>query len=285
MAEDDTEFQGLLEEKQPAPYPNISAKLPGVELESEETGFEVITEEPEPNFRELAAAALENAGINQDSRLWAAREFPAFNVSARLALVEANDDKIVCKITFDLLDAGLTGGMVPQDAAAHEAVAVNNMGNATGDVFTNDGTDTRCYPSRICRNVVGHQPYDTYAPRTTFLQLGEVHARRSVLDTKQFWGTKREDKVHATMCTRMDPGIDNTVHAMEPALVTESEDEMKVWGYIMTQYNLKPGLQKIGARGATTAIAKLTQLHIMDMWTTMDPSKLAREDRVKALSL
>jgi hypothetical protein len=48
----------------------------------------------------------------------------------------------------------------------------------------------------------------------------------------------------------------------------------------MTQYNLKPGLQKFGERGATAAVDKLTQLHIMDMWTAMDPSKIKREDRV-----
>jgi hypothetical protein len=38
-------------------------------------------------------------------------------------------------------------------------------------------------------------------------------------------------------------------------------------------------------RGATAAIDKLTQQHIMDTWTPMDPSKLAREVRVKVLSL
>ena len=43
----------------------------------------------------------------------------------------------------------------------------------------------------------------------------------------------------------------------------------------MTQYNLKPGLRKFGARGARAAVDELTQLHIMDTWTTMDPSKIS----------
>ena len=42
----------------------------------------------------------------------------------------------------------------------------------------------------------------------------------------------------------------------------------------MTQYNLKPGLRKFGERGAKAAMAELTQLHIMDTWTAMDPSKI-----------
>ena len=53
----------------------------------------------------------------------------------------------------------------------------------------------------------------------------------------------------------------------------------------MTQYNLKPGLRKFGARGETAAISELTQLRVMDTWTVMDPTKLTREDRRKALSL
>jgi len=52
----------------------------------------------------------------------------------------------------------------------------------------------------------------------------------------------------------------------------------------MTQYNLKPGLRKFGAKGATAAVNELTQLHIMDTWTALDPSKLSREEKMKALS-
>jgi hypothetical protein len=52
----------------------------------------------------------------------------------------------------------------------------------------------------------------------------------------------------------------------------------------MTQYNLKPCLCKFGTRGATEAVNELTQLHIMGTWTAMNPSKISREERIKALS-
>jgi hypothetical protein len=42
----------------------------------------------------------------------------------------------------------------------------------------------------------------------------------------------------------------------------------------MTQYNLKPDLRKFGDKGTKAAMDKLTQLHIMDSWTAMDPSKI-----------
>jgi hypothetical protein len=43
----------------------------------------------------------------------------------------------------------------------------------------------RHYPSRACRSVIGNQPYDTYTPRTSFLQLGMVRAHRSVLEANR----------------------------------------------------------------------------------------------------
>ena len=56
------DFQGLL--KDPAPYPDLSSELPGVTLEDDDVDLQVVTDEPEPDFVELAAAALDNAGIN-----------------------------------------------------------------------------------------------------------------------------------------------------------------------------------------------------------------------------
>jgi len=90
--------------------------------------------------------------------------------------------------------------------------------------------------------------------------------------------------MHATTWTGTTTKQDDTEHIIDEQLVTESEDELKVWAYIMTQYNLKPGLRKFGARGTTAAMDELTQLHIMDTWTAMDPSKISREERMRALS-
>ncbi len=42
VPEDDMEFQGFLEEDEAAPYPNLSAEPPGVELEREEAKFTTI---------------------------------------------------------------------------------------------------------------------------------------------------------------------------------------------------------------------------------------------------
>jgi hypothetical protein len=94
----------------------------------------------------------------------------------------------------------------------------------------------------------------------------------------------REAQLHATTWSDTEPPTNDTEHAIDPELLTDSEGKIKVWGYLMTQYNLKPGLRKFGDKGAKAAMDKLTQLHIMDTWTAMDPSKITREDRMQALS-
>jgi hypothetical protein len=51
VPEDNDDFQGLLEDEvEAAPYPDISAELPGVELDEEEREFQTILDEPEPDF-------------------------------------------------------------------------------------------------------------------------------------------------------------------------------------------------------------------------------------------
>ncbi len=75
-----------------------------------------MTNEPVPAFAELAATALDNAGIDPNERLCLANDATANRQVAVLpAIVEANADKVVYKITFNLPDAGLGNNMVPPD--------------------------------------------------------------------------------------------------------------------------------------------------------------------------
>jgi hypothetical protein len=264
VPEDDPEFQGLLKEDKEAAYPDISAEPPGVELESEEADYAAVTDEPEPDFEQLATTTLDNAGINPQDCLCAAQAAAAAaSLRAEPALVEANEDKIVYEITFNLPDAGLTDGNVIQDDTPPPPAAgasILDMANKTVEILTNTDavTTNRRYLLQSCRSVVRHQPYDTYAPRTTFLQLGEVRAHRSVLDATQYIGMMREEWMHAMTWSDTPPPIDDTEHTVDLELVTDSENEMKVWGYLMTQYNLKPGLRKFGEKGAKAAVDKLT---------------------------
>jgi hypothetical protein len=66
--------------------------------------------------------------------------------------------------------------------------------------------------------------------------------------------------------------VDNATHVNNPELVSSLEEEMMVWGYMMTQYNLKAGLRKFGDKGKTAAVEERMQLHIMDKWKAMDPA-------------
>jgi hypothetical protein len=149
-------------------------------------------------------------------------------------------------------------------------------------VGTNNEAAGRGYPTRTCRSVVGNQPYDTYAPRTTFLQLGTVRAHRSVLEVNRLARMTKEERLLATTATTSKPFVDDVTHRVDKVMCTTSEEELGVMAY-STQYNLKPGLRKFGARGETAALKEMTQLHIMDTWTLMEAEKLSREQRMRAL--
>ena len=152
VPEDDPEFQGLPDENEDtAVYPDISAELPGVALDEQERDFQTITKEPEPNFWDLAEAALHNAGIDADDALWRAH---LENAPLGPAVVEAKDDKIVYKITFDLPDAGL------QPTVGNPAVVLGDDRNDnTGAVIPVDtATNGQRYPTQACRSALGTQP-------------------------------------------------------------------------------------------------------------------------------
>ncbi|KAL7538669.1 hypothetical protein ACHAXR_008718 [Thalassiosira sp. AJA248-18] len=92
VPEDDPEFQGMLEEEDEAPFPDISAEIPGVSLERDEVvdPSTAVEDEPEPEFIERADAALENAEINVAQRIRDGQEGPG--------LVGANPNEIVYEV-------------------------------------------------------------------------------------------------------------------------------------------------------------------------------------------
>jgi hypothetical protein len=243
VPEDGPKFQGLLEDKEEAAvYPDISVEHPGVTLEDEVNNIAGMVNDNEPDFCNLAAISLDNVGINPQARLQTMQNIPGGNEptpqEAGPALIDANNDKIVYKVTFDLPNAGL---VLP------EGVAAIPLGK--GDIpvpppVPDKPIEMRRYPTQSRRSAVVHQPYGQYAPRRTFLQLGEARAHGSVLEASRLvWMSKEERLLATTMSNTIESDtIDDVEHKVDSQLTMMSEDEVKVWGYIMTQYSLKVGL-------------------------------------------
>ncbi len=80
-----------------------------------------------------------------------------------------------------------------------------------------------------------------------------------------------------------EPFVDDMTHQVDKVMYTTSQEELGVMAYLLTQYNLKPGLRKSGTQEEKAALKEMTQLHIMDTWTPMDAGKLLREQRMRAL--
>ncbi len=145
----------MLEEK--APFHDVSAELPGVILEEEEEGgHQVVTDKLNSAFETLAAAALDNAGIDTAKQIRAARATSDLAARAHATtqaegprLIKANEDKIVYEITFDLPDDRI----IPD---YNDTAELPDAAIADGDTATNR------HPTQSCRSVVGNQPYNAY---------------------------------------------------------------------------------------------------------------------------
>jgi hypothetical protein len=211
---------------------------------------QVVTNEPEPNFAELAAAALENAEINPQDQLQAVQQVE--EAAPSKVIIKADQGKIMYKITFEFPVAGLASANIVVNEPT-DVDTIDDLANETVDILTNTKATDRQYPAQSCRGV------DRYSPQITFLQLGEVRVHRSVPDGSKHGRMIKEERVHATTWTgaKMPVG-DDTKHIVDKDLATELKDKLKVWGHLMTQYKLKPGLQKFGKKGATAAVDELT---------------------------
>ena len=75
--------------------------------------------------------------------------------------------------------------------------------------------------------------------------------------------------------------LNDVEHEQDSELITQSEDEMAVMKYLLTQYNLKAVLKHFGENGIAAAKGKLTQLHVMDTWLPEEPTMLSRAEKVK----
>ena len=78
--------------------------------------------------------------------------------------------------------------------------------------------------------------------------------------------------------------LNDVEYNQDSELVTQSEDEMAVMKYLLTQYNPMAGLRHFGEKGIAAAKGELTQLHYMYTWVPEDPSMLSRAEKVRALS-
>ena len=158
VPEDDPDFQGVLDENEgTAVYPDVSAELPGVELEAEECEYQTIMDEPEPDFRDLAGTALYNAGIDTNAMIQNAQGDAMLQATGP-ALI-ADEDEVMYKLTFDLSDAGLGVVAGADDTSDIESNRQDNV--STVVMAADDDTVGRRYPTRTRRSAVGNQPYDT----------------------------------------------------------------------------------------------------------------------------
>jgi hypothetical protein len=78
------------------------------------------------------------------------------------------------------------------------------------------------------QSAIGGQPYDEFAPRVAFLQLGTTRAHSNVLEGAKSAGMSKEKRMSATTSSNATPIVDDTIHRWDNAMTTTSKDELKV---------------------------------------------------------
>ena len=144
-------------------------------------------------------------------------------------MVEANEDKLVYELTFDLPDAGL--GLTQGNQTMILGEDRNDSTPITIAEDTDSPSDGRRSLTRARRSAAGNQPYNAplnlparepvahrtraRAPHTTFLQLGMARAHRSVLEANKLARMTKEEQLLATTTTTSGPFVDDVTHRVD----------------------------------------------------------------------
>jgi hypothetical protein len=255
VEEEDDTFQGLLDND--APFPDVPAEMPGVDMESE-VPVVAVEDEDEPEGDEAAAAALENADINPADILegggddGGAADANAGGLTYEVHVV-APDDEEEENNAYDSDDESAAGILdLPDDGDDRDddSPAEEMVQEPRGR-----GEDGRSLRLRGTRPNYAKTPGVEW-PRTAGVKFADEE-----------W-----------------PVDDVEPCNVDPEMIAQYPEEAEVFGYLMTQYTLKRALRKFGDRAEEAAMAEMKQLHVMDCWEPKDPTQLSREDKRNALS-
>jgi hypothetical protein len=275
--DDEYELKPLIEdnalEPEPtAPFPDIPAELPGVDLEANVPA--VVDPDPVPpdaNDREAAAcaAALENAnfGPREQALLDNVRLAgvnapppppmqPVYNIHHNYNVIPHEEGEI---------EEGEEGEAI-EDRADQDEVA--NDDEDPPDLVNNpDSSDDEDYS-------------DEEQEEDTELDDDFVEEEEALEDAPVRTRSGRESRMPSrfadnyTLLAAADPEMTLLVR----------EDEIPYLGVVLLQMSLKQGLRVWGEKGEKSAMKEMKQLHDMDTFIPRDPKSLTREERAKALA-
>eukprot|EP00804_Cyclotella_cryptica_P030821 CCRYP_015076-RE/>CCRYP_015076-RE protein AED:0.49 eAED:0.25 QI:0/-1/0/1/-1/1/1/0/834 len=275
----DNGHEALVEDNAPepeeAPFPDIPAETPGVEIEANVPAL--VTPPPPPEEQRLAAAVA-NAGIDGEFKEFRFRgnqgdgdrrrderiviNHNQFNViPAEHDEIEAGDDEVDDEDDMPGLEV---------ESAASESDDETYVDEELEDVDLEYDED----------ELEAQEEGDENEGESTGLQ--ETRSGRRVRPPARY-----RDTINITV-----GGMHFTVGQMHfpfaaMDLVTPIpvyKDELQVLGVIMVQLSLKEGLKRFGKRGKQGALKEMRQLHDMRTFFPGDPKTLTREEQRKALS-
>jgi hypothetical protein len=265
----DDENEQLVDEEA-APFPDLAAEMPGVQLERDIPVTDTVIDEADvPGLAEQRAAA--NAGLNQDGD----QDMPLLVPADENELAgphEVNDDD------DNILEIG---DIPPAAPPAANVVHLDDSSTSSSSQEWNDGTNndndgddgdtpTPMGPGEYADESDSEDEDDDQEADDS----GEG-PRRSSRSNK---GTTKARPYDEYLFFSAARKINNCRE------IPKWEREEWALGIVLTQYSIKAGLNKFGARGEAAVTKELKQLHDMITFFPVDEKTLTREQKMKAIA-
>ena len=228
-----------------APYPDIRADIPGVQLASPNDSHEAISSDPvDPNWDQLADEALANAEINDSE---------ALPPPPDMIIIDDDDDVPLPPPTKQTLD------YLPK-IEPEPTTPSSTLLSITTPLVRRNPPRTRTQPLRF----TDFHMFTTVAD--------DIHHSFPYLDAS---GTTVDLAI---------TDEDHIAHVCHYVLLHCAESTFIGHPPTKKQYGLQAGLRKFADRGNDALMKELRQFHVLRCFSPKDPTTLSRADRRQALA-
>jgi hypothetical protein len=290
--DDDLEDEPLIEDNAPeppaAPFPDIPAEPPGIDLERDETP--AVAPDDEPTLEHRLRLANANADLNPNlisDSFENDRSGNTYHNNNYIYNVQ-NNQRNIANVQNNVV--------IAEEGEIEEAEA--NEDEVPGLVYRDDSSDDEddddYVPSEqedveleAEEELEDYRSADDGEETVRRSRSGrQIKERKYYHDEYQFlqsrgkWAEANAIELCIAEAEASNEGID----FIDKDPIELYDGEEAIFGSIMMQLSLKAGLKKWGKKGEESAMKEMTQLHDMQAFFPRDPNTMTQEQRKKALS-
>jgi hypothetical protein len=290
--DDDLLDEPLIEDNAPeppsAPFPDIPAEMPGIELERDETP--AVTPDEAPTLKHRLRLAHANADINpniipdsvendRSGNTYHNQNNYVYNVQNNQRNIANVQNNIVIAEEGEIEEAEANEDDVPELVYRDDS-----SDDEDDDYVPSEQEDVELEADEELEDRRSAQEEEETVRRS---RSGRpIKERKYYHDEYQFLQSRRKwaEADAVERCIAEAEAENDGIEFVKEDPIELYEGEEAIFGSIMMQLSLKAGLKKWGKRGEESAMKEMTQLHDLEAFFQRDPSTMTQEQRKGALS-